>query len=64
MELKEYTKDDFLKEEIEKELEQALIKIEDAQEKMDNIQNKTLSDKANNNKLTTIILFIKDILDK
>lgn len=64
MELKEYTKDDFLKEEIEKELEQALIKIEDAQEKMDNIQHKTLSDKANNNKLTTIILFIKDILDK
>lgn len=68
MELKEYTKDDFLKEEIEKELEQALIKIEDAQEKMDllleNEEEQTPENKYNNNKLTSIILKLEIMLDK
>lgn len=68
MELKEYTKDDFLKEEIEKELEKALTLIEDAQEKMDllleNEEEQTPENKYNNNKLTSIILKLEIMLDK
>lgn len=68
MELKEYTKDDFLKEEIEKELEKALTLIEDAQSKMDLLledeEEQTPENKYNNNKLTSIILKLEIMLDK
>lgn len=68
MEEKLITQNDILKEEIEKELEQALIKIEDAQEKMDllleNEEEQTPENKYKNNKLTSIILKLEIMLDK
>lgn len=68
MEEKLITQNDFLKLEIEKELEKALTLIEDAQSKMDLLledeEEQTLKNKYNNNKLTSIILNLEIILDK
>lgn len=68
MEEKLITQNDILKLEIEKELEKALTLIEDAQEKMDllleNEEEQTPENKYNNNKLTSIILKLKIMLDK
>lgn len=68
MEQKTYTEIDFLKQELENELEKALILIEDAQSKMDLLledeEEQTLENKYNNNELTTIILKLKTMLDK
>jgi hypothetical protein len=61
-----YTEIDFLKQEIENELENALSLIEDAQEKLDRITQAehTNENIYNNNELTTIILKLKTMLDK
>ena len=68
MEEKLITQNDFLKLEIEKELEKALTLIEDAQSKMDLLledeEEQTLENKYNNNKLTSIILKLEIMLDK
>ena len=61
-----YTEIDFLKQEIENELEKALILIEDAQTKLDVVTQAehTNENVYNNNELTTIILKLKTMLDK
>lgn len=62
-----YTKDYFLKLEIEQKIEQALILLEDADDKLSQITNTTNDREANNlsNKLFNIISIIKtEILDK
>ena len=62
-----YTKDYFLKLEIEQEIEQALILLEDADNKLAQITNTTNDREANNlsRKLFNIISIIKtEILDK
>ena len=61
-----YTEIDFLKQEIENELENALSLIEDAQEKLDRVTQAehTNENVYNNNELTTIILKLKTMLDK
>ena len=68
MEEKLITQNDFLKLEIEKELEKALTLIEDAQSKMDllleDVEEQTSENKYNNNKLTSIILKLEIMLDK
>lgn len=68
MEEKLITQNDFLKLEIEKELEKALTLIEDAQSKMDLLledeEEQTPENKYNNNKLTSIILKLEIMLDK
>lgn len=66
MEQKTYTEIDFLKQELENELEKALILIEDAQTKLDVVTQAehTNENVYNNNELTTIILKLKEMLDK
>ena len=66
MEQKTYTEIDFLKQELENELEKALILIEDAQTKLDVVTQAehTNENVYNNNELTTIILKLKTMLDK
>lgn len=68
MEEKLITQNDFLKLEIEKELEKALTLIEDAQSKMDLLledeEERTPTQIYNSNQLTTIILILHEILDK
>ena len=61
-----YTEIDFLKQELENELEKALILIEDAQTKLDVVTQAehTNENVYNNNELTTIILKLKTMLDK
>lgn len=63
-----YTKNDFLKQEIEQEIEQALTLLEDADDKLSQITNTTYNDREANNlsrKLFNIISIIKtEILDK
>lgn len=62
-----YTKDYFLKQEIEKEIEQALILLEDADDKLSQITNTKKDQQANNlsNNLFNIISIIRtEILNK
>lgn len=62
-----YTKDYFLKQEIEQEIEQALTLLEDADDKLSQITNTTNDREANNlsRKLFNIISIIEtEILDK